>query len=125
MKLKPGVDISNLHPELVSILPLVEMTYNEVRLDNLMLTIEMTATSGHEESSKHGKKSRHYERNCESGHGEAIDFRMNDIHQTLATEICGMIAKVLRQYYPGKYKVFFEGCLTQNSHLHLQIRGKQ
>lgn len=125
MKYKPGVEHDKLHPELVEVFPVVELTYGKVLSECGMLPMEMTMTSGHEGDPSHGphnKKSRHYIVNCPSGYGEAADFRMNDINQTLATEVCGEIAKQLRVHFPNKFKVFFEGCLKTSAHLHIQIR---
>jgi len=126
MKYKDGVLHDKLHPDLVAILPFIELEYGKTLQDNGFHPQEMTMTSGHEsEPGKppHSKKSKHYIPNCESGFGEAADFRMNDILATVATEACGRIAMQLRIFYPGKYKVFFEGCLKPEAHLHLQIRS--
>lgn len=121
MKFKDGVEYDRLHPDILEILPEIEAEYRYLLESVGLVSPVMTMTSGHEETSKHGKKSKHYIRNCVSGRGEAADFRMNDIPQTLATEVCGRIAKHLREERPDKFKVFFEGCLTSNAHLHIQL----
>jgi len=123
MTFKQGVEHDKLHPDLVAVLPLVEMEYNKTRIDYGLLPDEMVITSGHEETSRHGDKSRHYIRNCKSGFGEAVDIRVNELHSTAQTEVCGRIAMQLRMFYPNQFKVFFEDCLKPNAHCHIQRRG--
>lgn len=122
MKLKPGVDISNLHPDLVAVLPIIELEYGKTLQDYGFQPIEPTITSGHELTSVHSKGSKHYISNCPSGFGEAIDIRANDILATIATEAAGRIAMVLRMHYRDKFKVFFESCLKPQAHFHIQLR---
>ena len=125
MKLKDGVEIDHLHPDLVAVLPFIELEYGKTLQDNGLHPNEITITSGHEGEpmiGPHSKKSKHYIVNCPSGFGEAIDVRANDILATIATEAAGRIAMQLRIFYPNKYKVFFEECLKPSCHIHVQIR---
>jgi hypothetical protein len=121
---KSGADIKNVHPELLEVLPLIAQVYDDTMKDYGITGKNLVVTSGCEGDPKtgpHGLGSRHYPQNCKSGMGEALDFRGNDLPATVATELAGMIARTLRTYHPGEFKIFLEACLKPNCHIHIQL----
>ena len=74
MKFKESAKIELLHPELLNVLKKID-EYSLKYLD-----YEITVTSGHETTSKHSDRSKHYIKNNPSGFGCAIDLRINDLN---------------------------------------------
>lgn len=119
---KPEVDISKLHPTLVKALPTIEsawLTFFPEDADG------GTITSGHEDIAVpriHGDKSKHYIPNNDSGFGEAVDLRAHDVLQWKVTVFVGILWTTLTIIYGDVFKIFAEGMLTPNSHIHIQLK---
>lgn len=127
MQYKDNIERDNLHPELVEVLPLVEAIYRQTLVECGVPEMEPVMTSGAEGSpvtGPHTSTSRHYPTNCESGYGEAVDIRANNIPQTVATEVGGQIARHLRLHHPKKFRIFFENCLKPTAHFHIELERK-
>jgi hypothetical protein len=122
MKTKPGVDISKLHPELTALLPVVDNLWNAVFPDDSDGALITSGNEGSPGDGVHGDKSKHYPANNDSGKGEAIDIRLNDVLQWKATYFCGLLMSLLSTNYPSKYSVFCEKLLTPAAHCHIQFR---
>ena len=88
----------------------------------------LTITSGHEvvmdEAGKliHSPKSKHYIANNDSGFGEAIDIRYNDVKQAKAAIFTGIVWQVLTLSIGDLFVMFSERMLTDSSHLHIQLK---
>jgi hypothetical protein len=87
MKIKPGADISNLHPKIQDAFPKLQAIFQEFGL-------EPTITAGRD--SKHMSSSLHYK-------GQAIDLRLRDYIDLLINKIkraCGPDYDVVAEYNP-------------------------
>ena len=124
MTVKPGADISNLHPDIVAALKQLDLMWQAFFPED---KDGMTVTSGHEgvpglPDSVHGPTSKHYIVNNKSGKGEAVDIRLNDVTSRKGTVFCGWVGLALPFVIPTvKYDVFAEKILTQSAHLHLEL----
>jgi len=118
---KPEVDISKLHPNLLDTLPTIEKAWNAFFPEDID---GGTITSGHEVTTPlvHGEKSKHYITNNASGLGEAVDIRAHDVQQAKVTIFVGILWTTLTVIHGDKFKIFAEGMLTGNSHIHIQLK---
>lgn len=119
MTVKPGADISNLHPTMEAALIILDTiwpVFFPSDVDGL------NVTSGHEFPSVHTELSRHYIVNCKSGKGEAVDVRVKDVPQHVAHLVttCLWIVLMLR-FTPQRFKIYNEGALAENAHIHIQL----
>lgn len=96
VEIKPGVDVTNLSPEIIDIVPVAKLIW-------ISLGQELVITSGRDGS--HKKKSRHYT-------GEALDFRTRYFTKA-ETEYA---AERLQKRVGNRYFV-----LVEKTHIHIQI----
>ncbi len=104
MKLKPGVRLTDLSPQMVLAAIVVNDLYKKRGL-------ECVVTSAND--SKHMVNSKHYK-------GNALDFRthyreLNNLEIGLRDEI--------RECLGSEYVVLLEGVGTPNEHMHIQYNG--
>lgn len=119
MTIKPGVDISQLHPTLEAALVVLDQIWPAFFPDD---TDGLNVTSGHEHPSVHSDLSRHYIKNTKSGKGEAFDVRIKDVPQHEAHLVATALWIILMvRFTPQRFKIYNEGALTDNAHLHVQM----
>lgn len=105
MKLKPGVRLKDLSPQMVLAIVVVNELYKKRGL-------ECVVTSAND--SKHSVKSLHYK-------GHALDFRthyqaLNGLEIALVNEI--------KECLGSDFDVLLEGVATPNEHIHLEYDPK-
>ena len=119
MKLKDDtIKINKLHPDLVELLVVIEKLWDLCFSGN-----DCVLTSGHEESSSHSVKSRHYIYNNPSGYGCAIDIRINDVTLSDAHYYTTMIIMYIKLFFDDRVDVFLEGIPKVERHLHFQVKN--
>lgn len=119
---KPEVDISKLHPSLVTIQSTVYHLWEAFFPEDVD---GATITSGHEDIANprvHAPTSKHYIVNNASGFGEAFDLRAHDVQQAKVTIFVGLLWTTLTVVHGDFFKIFAEGMLTGNSHIHIQLK---
>ena len=122
MTIKPGADISHLHPNLVHANLIIDKLWGAVFPEDLD---GCTITSGHEgdpTDGVHTPTSKHYIPNCASGFGEAEDLRVNDVQQWKATVFAGVLWTVLFLAIGDHFTIFAENILKPGAHIHVQIK---
>ena len=105
MKLKPGVLLGELTPQMVMGALIVKSVYQ--KLDP---ACSCTVTSAND--SKHGDKSLHYE-------GNALDFRTHDF---TANKL--YLVQEVKSSLGIHFDVVLEGVGTANEHLHVEYQPK-
>ena len=124
MKIKPGVEVHDLHPSLRDSLPFLEMSWKSFFPED---TDGALITSGHEgsptdEHRVHGPSSKHYKQNNADGLGHAIDLRVNDVQQWKAAIWLGKAWELLNINFPNHgWKLFPENFLKESAHIHIQM----
>jgi len=124
---KPGADLSNLHPTLQKALPLLAHSWAGMFPEDID---GMTITSGHEGAPTdppdvrvHGEHSKHYIPNNPSGFGEAVDIRVNDVQMYKAARFVAIAWIVLESNFPEiEWFLFPEAWLTPKAHIHIQFK---
>ncbi len=100
MRLKEGVSIAGVSPELVLGIFIINSVFTRYAKDCILTSV----TDG-----RHREGSKHYS-------GEAVDIRTKHLTNEEKTEITSEIARAL-----GKdFDVILEGIGTDNNHLHIE-----
>ena len=104
MKIKPGVNVAGLRPEMVLALIAAQRVYGE---HDTVPTITSALDS------KHGRGSLHFA-------GQALDLRTKDLPAGAAPVIFRQLADALGD----QYDVLLEGFGTANEHIHVEFQPK-
>lgn len=102
MRLKPGVKLEGITPQIVLAACIVRNCYREVDPD-----ASCTITSAND--SKHSSRSLHYQ-------GKGLDFRTHDVRLTLKRVLLRRIQEALGD----QFDVLLENEGTSNEHIHVE-----
>lgn len=102
MRLKPGVKLDELTPQIVLAACIVRDCYKEVDPE-----ASCTITSAND--SRHSDRSLHY-------HGKGLDFRTHDVRFTLKR----VLLRRIQESLGNEFDVLLEGEGTANEHIHVE-----
>ena len=112
MKLKPGVKLANVAPELVLALTVCDGVY--VAQTGREMTVTSLGDGAHSTSSKH------YPRNNPDGKVRAADLRIKDIERAFWVILAGRIRTALGV----EFDVVLETHSLGNEHIHVEFDPK-
>ena len=116
MRIKTGVRIYKLSPELVFAHTMVLDAYRQVGVECIVTSIN---------DGRHSFGSKHY-------NGDAIDYRSNSVPRNQLDNLCGLIARNLdltkietkNTWVGADFDLLLEGKGSPNEHIHLEFQPK-
>ena len=119
MKTKDNtIQTIKLHPDLKELMVVIDPLWGLCFKGN-----DCVLTSGHEETTAHSVKSKHYIRNNPSGYGCAIDIRINDVTLNEGHNYFAMILMYIKLFFDDRVEVMIERIPNPDRHLHFQVKN--